>query len=198
MAPKKRVCKSKCCGSFPKQYRENKDLCEKPLTTEEIEKAISNFENNKSPGNDGLTAEFYRTFPDMLVKDLQEQISPKAEGCHIVWQAEITCIYRKGEIEDITNGQPVSLLNYDYKIFTKVIANRIQSSLEDIIGSEQTAAVRERTIIENLLLNRDIIAYANLNNLEASIITLDQEKVFDRVDRHFLFEALRKLDTDQN
>lgn len=176
MAPKKRVCTSKCCGSFPKQYRENKDLCEKPLTTEEIEKAISNFENNKSPGNDGPTAEFYKTFPDMLVKDLQEQISPKAEGCHIVWQAVITCIYRKGEMEDVTNGQSVSLLNYDYKIFTKVIANRIQSSLEDIIGSEQTAAVRERTIIENLQLNRDITAYANLNNLEASIITLDQEK----------------------
>ena len=90
-------------------------------------------------------------------------------------QAVITCIYEKGEMEDI-NWRPVSLLNYDYKIFKKVIANRIQSSLEDIIGSEQTAAVREKTIIENLQLNRDTIAYANLNNLETSIITLDQEK----------------------
>ena len=84
MAPKKRVCKNKCCGSFPKQYRENKDLCEKSLTTEEIEKAISNFENNKSPGNDGLTVEFYKIFSDMLLKDLQEEISWKAEECQIV------------------------------------------------------------------------------------------------------------------
>ena len=91
-------------------------------------------------------------------------------------QAVITCIYEKGEMEDINNWRPVSLLNYDYKIFKKVIANRIHSSLEDIIGSEQTAAVREKTIIENLQLNRDTIAYANLNNLETSIITLDQEK----------------------
>ena len=91
-------------------------------------------------------------------------------------QAVITCIYEKGEMEDINNWRPVSLLNYDYKIFKKVIANRIQSSLEDIIGSEQTAAVREKTIIEILQLNRDTIAYANLNNLETSIITLDQEK----------------------
>ena len=91
-------------------------------------------------------------------------------------QAVITCIYEKGGMEDINNWRPVSLFNYDYKIFKKVIANRIQSSLEDIIGSEQTAAVREKTIIENLQLNRDTIAYANLNNLETSIITLDQEK----------------------
>ena len=42
-------------------------------------------------------------------------------------------------------------------------------------------------------LNRDIIAYANINELEASIITLDQEKAFDRVDRNFLLKALRKF-----
>ena len=57
---------------------------------------------------------------------------------------------------------------------------------------EQTATVRGRTVIENLQLNGDIISYANLNNLEASIITLDQEKAFDKVDRYFL-KALRKF-----
>ena len=108
-------------------------------------------------------------------------------------QAVITCIYKKGDIEDITNWRPISLLNYDYKIFTKILATKMQPSLNDIIGTEQTAAIRGRTIIENLQLNRDIISYANLNNLEASIITLDQEKAFDRVDRHFLLKALRKF-----
>ena len=59
-------------------------------------------------------------------------------------------------MDDITNWRPVSPLNYDYKILTKVLANRMQSSLADIIGTEQTAAVKARTIIENLKLNRDI------------------------------------------
>ena len=90
-------------------------------------------------------------------------------------------------------------LNYDYKILTKTLANCLQSSLIDIIGTEQTAIVRGRTIIENLQLNRDIISFVNLNNLEVAIITLDYEKAFDRVDRHFFFKALiKKLDTDQN
>lgn len=88
-------------------------------------------------------------------------------------------------MDDITNWRPVSPLNYDYKILTKVLANRMQSSLADIIGTEQTAAVKARTIIENLKLNRDI-SFANLNNLEAAIITIDQEKAFDGVDRKFL------------
>ena len=176
--------------------RQNRQICEKDITTDEIRKAILNFENNKSPGNDGLTEEFYKTFSEIFVNDLQElyrEISEVGRMPDSMRQAVITCIYKKGDIEDITNWRPISLLNYDYKIFTKILATKMQSSLNDIIGTEQTAAIKGRTIIENLQLNRDIISYANLNNLEASIITLDQEKAFDRVDRHFLFKTLRKF-----
>ena len=51
--------------------------------------------------------------------------------------------------EDITNWQPISLINYDNKIYTKILANKIQPTLEDIIGPEQTATIRGRAIIEN-------------------------------------------------
>ena len=40
-------------------------------------------------------------------------------------------------MEDITNWRPISFLNYDYKILTKVIATKMQTSLNDIIGTEQ-------------------------------------------------------------
>ena len=85
-------------------------------------------------------------------------------------------------MQDITNWQPISLLNYDYKIYTKIIATTLQSSLEDIIDSEQTAVIRGRSIIENLQLNRDIILYDNLNNLEAAIIALDQKEAFEKIE----------------
>ena len=128
--------------------RQNRAICEKDVT-EEIRKVISTFENNKSPGNDGLTGESYKTFA-VLINDLQQlysQISILGEMTDSTRQAVITCIYKKGDMEDTTNWRPISLLNYDYKIFTKVIANRMQTSLNDIIGTEQTAAIRGRTII---------------------------------------------------
>ena len=40
-------------------------------------------------------------------------------------QAVITCIYKKGKMEDITNWRPISLLNYDYIILAKMFANRL-------------------------------------------------------------------------
>ena len=104
------------------------------------------------------------------------------EDARFVRQTVITCIYKKGNMQDITNWQPISLLNYDYKIYTKIIATTLQSSLEDIIDSEQTAVIRGRSIIENLQLNRDIILYDNLNNLEAAIIALDQKEAFEKIE----------------
>ena len=56
-------------------------------------------------------------------------------------QAVITCIYKKGNMEDITNWRPISLLNYDYIILAKILANRLQGSLDDLISKEETAAV---------------------------------------------------------
>ena len=128
----------------------------------------------------------------MDLQELYSEISEIERMPDSMRQVVITCIYKKGEMEDITNWRPILLLNYDYKIFTKILVNRLQTSLEDIIGMEQTATVRGRTVIENLQLNGDIISYANLNNLKASIITLDQEKAFDKVDTYFL-KALRKF-----
>ena len=65
---------------------------------------------------------------------------------------------QKKETEDITNWRPILLLNYDNKIYTKILANKIQPTLEDIIGFKQTAGIKGRNIIENLQLNRDVMS----------------------------------------
>ena len=78
-------------------------------------------------------------------------------------QAFISCLYKKEDREDITNWRPISLLNYDNKIYTKILA--IQPTLEDIVVPEQTAATKGRTTSENLELNWDVISYANANKI---------------------------------
>ena len=109
-------------------------------------------------------------------------------------QAVITCIYKKADNrEDITNWRPISLLNYDNKIYTKILANKIQPTLNDIIRPQQTAAIRGRTAIENLQLHRDLTSYVNAKNIHAAMIGLNQEKAFDRVNWDFLFKTLRNF-----
>ena len=61
-----------------------------------------------------------------------------AADCYILF-------VQKGDREDITNQHPNSLLNYDNKIYTNILANKIQPPLEEMTGPKQTAAIKRRT-----------------------------------------------------
>ena len=51
---------------IPKLTSEMKNICEGKLSVKECFDCLQSFENNKSPGNDGLTVEFYKTFWNSL------------------------------------------------------------------------------------------------------------------------------------
>ena len=109
----------------------NRCECNQKITITEIERAITCFENNKSPSNDGLPAEFYKTFNEILKTDLHKlyiEISLLGEMPRSMRQAVctvISCLYKTGDREEITNWRSILLLNYDNKIYTKILANKI-------------------------------------------------------------------------
>ena len=96
----------------------------------------------------------------------------------------------KGEIFLLTNYRPISLINADIKIITKVLAERLKYALPSIIHSTQTA-VYGRKIDQNIHLVRDLIDLANRDDDTAAFIFLDQEKAFDRVNHEFLFKTMQ-------
>ena len=107
-------------------------------------------DNNKSPGNDGLPKEFYVTFfdsvSDILIDCyhlcLQEgSLTPSKK------QAIITLVEKPGKDNTLMKTwRPISLLNVDFKILSKIMANRLQHLLPKLIGPEQNAFVKERYI----------------------------------------------------
>ena len=69
----------------------------------------------------------------------------------------ISLIPKKAKDKTILeNLRPISLLNVDYKILTKVIANRIEKTLPTLINPDQTGYVKSRYIGENVRLINDI------------------------------------------
>lgn len=170
--------------------------CEGLLSLEEATKAIKAFKNNKSPGHDGLSAEFYKTFWDILGPDFIA-VSNEAfvKGNLTVSQRRgmIVLIFKKGDKLNLKNWRPISLLNIDYKIITKCLANRLRQVLHSIISPDQTCSVPGRSIEQTTSFIRDLIEYVNQKNLPGAIICIDQMKAFDRVDWSFLLKTLRKF-----
>ncbi len=155
----------------------------------------------RSPGIDGLPTEFYRTFWKIIgsdyfevVKDcIYKGILPKS--CQ---RAVLALLPKKGDLTMLKNWRPVALLCVDYKILSKCIANRLNKVLCEIIHKDQSYCVKGRSITDNLHLMRDLIDYAQYNNSNVGILSLDQEKAFDRVDHQFLFKTLQSFGFGKN
>lgn len=94
----------------------------------------------KSPGPDSFTAKFYKVFKEDLMKCLPEVINNILEGSDPPksWQQATVSLIPKDESEcpDVKIFRPISLLNVDYKIFTKVILERLKSILNNLIGKK--------------------------------------------------------------
>ena len=171
-----------------------KQTCDAQLSLEDLTKSVKSMQSGKSPGIDGLTADFYKAFWDILGKDLLDTMAfcmDRGEMTPTQRHAVITCLYKKGDKQQISNWRPVSLLNVDYKIFTKAIANKIATSLDDVISPSQTASVPGRTMLTTVSTVRDLIQYAHDENLPAALLSIDQQKAFDRVNWTFMFKTLR-------
>ena len=165
------------------------------ITKEEILKALKKMSNNKSPGEDGIPVEFYKLNWNMISDDLLEVYRTGLDDKQLSYTqylAIIILLYKKGSREDIKNWRPISLLNVDYKILSKVLAERLKSVLPEIINGDQRGCVPGRFIGENIRLIDDLIFEVENSTENPIILMLDQEKAFDRVEWNWLFSTLEK------
>lgn len=108
-------------------------------------------------------------------------------------QVVITLIPKNDKKEFLKNWIPISLLCVDYKILTKIISNRFKNTLNQVISKEQNYGIRNRSIFNNLFTIRELIHYSQIKNIKSCIVSIDQEKAFDKVDTEFLYKIMGKL-----
>ncbi|CAG2250566.1 unnamed protein product [Mytilus edulis] len=167
------------------------------ISKEECLNNIKDFENNKSPGIDGLGKEFYLKFWNVIgdeVVEIVNNIYLKGELTETMKMGIITLNYKnKGDKKDLKQWRPISLLCFDYKLITKTLAKRLSKVINKLVDIKQTGAGEEKNIFDNIISISDIFDHMNLNDIKGFLINFDQEKAFDKIKHEFLIKVLKKM-----
>ena len=100
----------------------------------------------------------------------------------------ITLIEKKDKDKRLLkNWRPISLINVDVKIISKVMAMRLESILPFLVHHSQNAFIKGSWSID------DILEYAKRNNRTGILVAIDFEKAFDSLNRTFLVKVLQKF-----
>ena len=180
---------------IPQLEEIEKKLCDEEITMEEVAKSLKELPNNKTPGTDGLTTDFYKFFWPKIKQIVYDSIifAFKSSKLSIEQRRGILSIIPKKskDLRYLKFWRPLTLLNTDYKIITKLLAIRLQKVLPSIINMDQSGYLKGRYIGDNIRTIFDTMQYTMNNQIPGMMVLLDFEKAFDSISWPFLQEALK-------
>ena len=178
---------------FPQVKPEDQAMLNAPISLAEIDIAVAQLECDKVPGLDGITINLIRRFYP-IIKHTLHSVYLKA-----VNENKMFGLMKEGTISlmekltrnplYISNWRPLSILNSDYKIYAKIIADRLQMVLPYLIHYDQSGFMKGRNIANNLSNLLTVIEYCQQNEVKVVLTAIDFEKAFDTVS----WKAMRKV-----
>ena len=183
--------------NLPALSENQRTLIDRPLTKQDFLNSLKLLKNAKCPGSDGLTAEFYKFFWTDIGDCVTESLLYSTEVGYLSTEQKrgvISLIPKKGKNRLLLgNWRPISLLNTDYKIYTKTLAERIKPHLPNIINKDQNGFVSSRYIGTNIRTVEDVISFCSMKGLSGMVMAIDFEKAFDKLRWDFIFKALESF-----
>lgn len=187
---------------LPQINEKDKYMMDGDIQLEEIHIALKQMKKNKCPGLDGLTPEFYLRFWPYLAKAFHKLFTDivKNNLLHTTARDSIFSLLDKPDKNPlhVKNWRPLTLLNTDYKIFAKVLANRMLQVLPYIVSQDQFGYLKGRSISDNLLDLMSVIQHCEDNQLEAILISVDFKRAYDSVSHKALLEILKAFNFGDN
>ena len=182
-------CKLSNYTTPPMQRTLTQEQCEAlaaPITKDDVEYSLCHMKKGKSPGCDGLTVAFYLHFWPVIGDLVFDSISYAQEvrSFTTFQRLAVLKLLPKPSKDPrlVTNLHPITLLNLDYKLFTKTLADRVKEVLPSLLHTDQTGFVKGRLMGNNVLDIYALIAMADeLDNDDIVFLSLDIHKAFDSV-----------------
>ena len=173
-----------------------RDVIDQPLTVTDLKKALFEMREEACPGPNGLSVKFFKTIFDDLTPLFDKILIAVFEKGFLTNEFKLS--YMKllpkdcGSLLEVKNYRPISLLNIPFKMITKALSNKIAPFLENLIHPDQAANIKGRSIQNHNHYIRDLISLAKVRGDHSCILSIDQQKAFDRVSHEWLLKVLKE------
>lgn len=147
-----------------------------PFTLREFHSALKQLNKGKSPGSDGITPELYLAFWDILQDPFFDSMMFSLE---------------QGTLSQEQRTGIITLIPKKNQIFSKALAIRIQSCIQDVVHLDQTGFIRGRTIGSNITNIQMLIDHTNITESKGLLLAVDYRKAFDTVRWDLIHLALK-------
>ena len=146
---------------------------------------------------------FYQHFWNIADSNVTQAVLLWLNTCihpELVNHTFLTLIPKTPNPEHAHKYQLISLCNVLYKIFSKVLANRLKKVLPDIIIEHQSTFVKDRLISNNILVTFETLhCMKNHKSGNSGFVAfkLDMSKAYDRMEWSFLEVLMQKMGFDK-
>ncbi|XP_071719190.1 uncharacterized protein [Rutidosis leptorrhynchoides] len=169
----------------------------RPVLASEVKSAIFDVGNNKSPGPDDYTAEFFKSSWAIVGDEVTKAVQEFFTNGQLLSEINHTVIALIAKVESpskVTDYRPIAYCNVIYKCISKNLANRIKEVLGDIININQSAFVSRRRISDNILLTQELMRNYHLQKgVPRCAFKVDIQKAYDTVSWEFLEIVLHRF-----
>jgi hypothetical protein len=143
------------CNDIVQVTSEENDKLTSVIKEREVKEAVFQMKHNKAPGPDGFLAEFYQIFWETIKKDLMALFKYFYEDKLPLFSLNFetkTLLPKQKEATHIRQFHPICLLIVSFKIFTKVMVNRLMGIATRLIDPSHTAFILGRNIMEGVVM----------------------------------------------
>jgi hypothetical protein len=154
---------------------EENDMLGNIFTLEEVKEAIFGSYADGAPGPDGLSFFFYQKYWDIIAQDLLNLFDAWFDEKLDIFRlnfAMITLIPKENDARTMKKFMPISLLNCSFKIFCKVLTNRLAKIIGRLISQNQSAFIKGRYILESVVTAHEIVHEVHRRKMEGFFLRL--------------------------
>ncbi|GJU64033.1 RNA-directed DNA polymerase, eukaryota [Tanacetum coccineum] len=170
---------------------------ERCVSRDEIRMDVWSCGDNKSPGPDGITFEFFKKYWDFIGPDFCEAVEyffvngSFSKGCN---SSFVALILKVMDAKFVNDFRPISLIGCVYKVNTKVLANRLASVIADLVSDTQSAFVAGRQILDGPFILNEILHWCKRKKKHAMFFKVDFAKAYDSVRWDYLLDVLEAFE----